>query len=67
MAQWLRVLAVLAEDLNLIPSPKLIACIATAPGDPVPSSGLHRHLNTCANMYIAYACTHAHKTKITKF
>ena len=44
MAQWLRRLVVLPEDLGLIPSTHVVAQnhLSSGPGDPAPSSVLQR-------------------------
>jgi hypothetical protein len=42
MAQWLRALAALPEDLGSILC-TLMAAVAAVPGDLMPSSGLQRH------------------------
>jgi hypothetical protein len=56
MAQWLRALDVLPEDLGSVPRTHVerstTSCNSrdVAPGDPTPSAGFHEHLHT--NMHI---------------
>ena len=58
MAQWLRVLAALGEDLSLVPSIHVRWLTRVTPNSPledlIPSSDLHRHPSrhtpTCTNM-----------------
>ena len=62
MAQWLRVLTALVEELGLVLAPTWCSTILTpVPEDSMPSSDLCEH---GAHMY-RLANTHPHKVKIT--
>jgi hypothetical protein len=53
MAQWLRALATLPEDLVLTPSSYMVAPIPPAIpvwGNPVPSSGFHGSRHACGTL-----------------
>lgn len=59
MAQMLRTLAILLEDLVQLPaSTWLLKTVTPASGDPMPSFGFHGHC-----MYMPGKTTHTHKIK----
>jgi hypothetical protein len=61
MAQWLRGLAALAEDLSSVPSTHVGGSqvpVISAAGEPTPSCGLCGH---CAHMHILYTDMQTYK------
>lgn len=61
MTQWLTVLAAVGEDWSCIPvlmSGVSQPPIILVPGDPLPSSDLHRHLHTWQTLKHTYTHTH---------
>jgi hypothetical protein len=62
MAQWLRALAPLPEDLGSVPNTHIswfITTCTTALRDPIPSSALLKHVYT-RGVHIHHTHTHTH-------
>jgi imidazoleglycerol phosphate synthase glutamine amidotransferase subunit HisH len=69
MAQWLRALAVLPEDLSSVPSTHDGSQPSVTPvlgGNLMPSSGLHGHCMHIVHNYTSRHNTHTHKNQSLK-